>query len=103
MAAALSPYRLAKARDVYNFFNIFNSLSWQFLTGNIITLFVLRMGANSTYVGIISAVLYLSFFFLPLGRILTRRFSMIKIYSIAWGSRSIGMIPLVFAPFVYAA
>ena len=103
MAGTLSPYRLGKARDLYNLFNVFNALSWQFLTGNIVTLFALRMGANSTYIGTISAVLYLSFFFLPLGKILTSRFSMIKIYSFAWGGRSIGMIPLLFAPFVFAS
>ena len=103
MAEVLSPYKLGKARDLYNLFNVVNALSWQFLTGNIITLFALRMGANSTYIGTISAVLYMAFFFLPLGKILAARFSMIKIYSFAWGVRSIGMIPLLFAPFVFAA
>ena len=103
MAATLSPYRLGKARDLYNFFNVFNNISWQFLTGNIITLFVLRMGASSTYIGILSALLYMAFFFLPVGRILAKYVSMIKIFSFAWGGRSIGMIPLLFAPFVYAS
>ncbi|MDR0498010.1 MAG: MFS transporter [Treponema sp.] len=102
MAAILSPYRLGKARDLYNLFNVFNSLSWQFLTGNIITLFALRLGASSTYIGTISALLYVAFFFLPMGKILITRFSMIRIYSLAWGCRSIGMIPLLFAPIVFA-
>jgi HEAT repeat protein len=103
MAATLSPYRLGKARDLYNLFNVINAVSWQFLTGNIITLFALRMGASSTFIGTLSAVLYVAFFFLPLGKFLTNYFSIVKIYSIAWGSRSIGMIPLLFAPFVFAA
>ena len=103
MAAELSPYRLGKARDVYNTFSVLNAISWQFLSGNIITLFALRLGANSTYIGTINAVLYISFFFLPLGRILTTRFSIGRICSIAWGTRSIGMIPLLFAPIVFAS
>jgi len=103
MAATLSPYKLGKARDTYNLFNVFNAVSWAFLAGNIVTLFALRMGANSTYIGIISAVLYVAFFFLPLGKILSRRLSIIKIYSFTWGSRAIGMIPLLFAPFVFAS
>jgi len=103
MAATLSPYRLAKARDLYNIFTTFNAVSWQFLVGNIITLFALRMGATSTYIGMLSAVLYVSFFFLPLGRLLTRRFSVVKIFSVAWVARSIGMIPVLFAPFVFAS
>ena len=103
MAVTLSPYRLVKARDLYNIFTAFNAVSWQFLVGNIITLFALRLGANSTYIGMLSAVLYVSFFFLPLGRLLTRRFSVVKIFSVAWIGRSIGMIPVLFAPFVFAA
>jgi len=103
MTTILSPYRLGKARDLYNVFNVFNSLSWQFLAGNIITLFALRLGAHSTYIGILNAVVYVSFFFLPLGKILTNRFSMVKIFSTAWISRSVGMLPLIFAPLVFAS
>ena len=100
MSSSLSPYRLSKARDVYNLFNVFNSISWTFLVGNIVTLFALRLGANSTYIGLLTAILYVSFFFLPLGKILTKRFSIVGIYSTAWVARSIGMIPLFIAPFV---
>jgi len=102
MATALSPYKLGKARDIYNVFNIFNAISWAFLAGNIVTLFALRIGANSTYIGIISAVLYVSFFFLPLGKILTKRFPIIRIYSFTWSSRAIGMLPLLIAPLVFS-
>ena len=103
MAAALSPYRLGKARDLYNLFNVFNSLSWQFLASNVITLLALRMGANSTYIGTLSAILYVSFFFLPLGKVLTGHFSMVRIFSTAWVGRAVGMVPVLFAPFVFAS
>ncbi|MCL2006831.1 MAG: MFS transporter [Treponema sp.] len=103
MASNLSPYRLAKARDLFNIFSVFNALSWQFLTGNVVALFALRMGASPTYIGVLSAVLYLAFFFLPLGRALTNRISMVKIFSYAWGGRSLGMIPLLFVPIIFAA
>jgi MFS family permease len=103
MAAKLSPYRLGKARELYNVFNIFNALSWTFLVGNIITLFAMQLGASSTYIGTINAMVYVAFFFLPLGKILARRFSIISIFSFAWISRAVSMIPLVFAPLVFAA
>ena len=102
MAENLSPYRLGKARELYNVFNIFNSLSWTFLVGNIIVLFSLRLGASSTFIGSISAVLYLAFFFLPVGKILAKRFSLVKILSTAWVIRAIGMIPVLFIPFLYS-
>jgi Na+/melibiose symporter-like transporter/HEAT repeat protein len=102
MSSTLSPYRLGKARDLYNIFNVFNALSWQFLVGNIITLFALRLGANSTYIGIINALLYVSFFFLPVGRLLTNRFAIVKVFAAGWMVRAIGMSPLLFVPVAVA-
>jgi MFS family permease len=96
---ALSPYRLAKAREVYNYFNVFNAISWNLLVGIIITLFALRLGASPTYIGLLGASFYAALFFLPVGKILVRRFSIIKIFSAAWSLRSIGMVFAVAAPF----
>jgi hypothetical protein len=103
MSAPLSPYHLGKARELYNLFNVFNALSWSFLTGNIITLFAMRLKASSTYLGSIGALLYMAFFFLPLGKVLAKRFSIIKIFSVTWISRSISMIPLLCVPIVISA
>jgi MFS family permease len=103
MAEALSPYRLTKARELYNVFNVFNSISWNFLVGNIITLFIMRLQASSTFIGLINALLYVSFFFLPLGKILARRFSIIRVFSVAWVGRALGMITVVVAPFAAMA
>jgi len=94
----LSPYRLGKAREMFNLFNIFNALSWSMMVGSIITLFAIRLGASSTYIGMLSALLYVSLFFLPLGRLLARRFRIISIFSLAWIIRALGMIPVVLAP-----
>ena len=88
---------------MYNLFNVFNALSWSFLVGNIITFFAMQLHASSTYIGIISALLYVSFFFLPLGKLLSRRFSIIRIFSSAWICRAIGMAPLLFVPHVVSA
>jgi hypothetical protein len=56
VSAPLSPYRLGKARDLFNLFNVFNSSSWAFLAGNIITLFAMRLEASSTIIGILNAM-----------------------------------------------
>jgi hypothetical protein len=99
----LSPYRLGKARDIYNLFTVFNSFSWSLLTGNIITLFAMRMNASSTIIGLLNALIYVAFFFLPLGKLLAKRFSIIRIYSTAWLIRTIVMIPLIGVPFAVSA
>ena len=98
--AQLSPYRLSKAREAYNYFTVFNAVSWNLLVGIIITLFALRLGASSTYIGLMSSTFYISLFLLPLGKILARRFSIIGIFSFTWIVRSICMIFAVAAPFL---
>jgi len=100
MSTQLSPYRLGKAREAYNSFNVFNAVSWNLLVGIILTLFVLRLGASSTYIGLLSSTFYIALFLLPLGRLLSRRFSIISIFSFTWIVRSICMILAVAAPFV---
>lgn len=98
MIPPLSPYRLGKAREVFNVFNIFNALSWNLLVGSIVTLLAIRLGASSTYIGLLSALLYMALFFLPLGKVLARRFRVINVFSAAWILRALGMIPVVLAP-----
>jgi MFS family permease len=100
MISQLSPYRLGKARDVYNYYNVFNALSWNLLVGSIITLFAMRLGANSTYIGLLSAMNYAALFVLPLGKLLARRFSIIGIFSFTWTGRAIAMSLAVIATFV---
>jgi MFS family permease len=103
MSTVLSPYRLGKARELYNVFNVFNALSWNFLVGSIITLFAMRLGASSTYIGLLSALIYVSYLFLPLGKLLAKRFSIVGIFSFTWTSRAIVMILAVAAPFAEMA
>jgi MFS family permease len=103
MAFTLSPYRLQKARTLYNTFNALNTISWTFLAGNIITLFALRLEASSTLVGLLTAINYLAQTFLFLGRIMARRFPIIRIYTVTWVFRSFAMVPLLFAPHFSAA
>ncbi|GBU29033.1 MFS transporter [Treponema sp. R8-4-B8] len=100
MTTQLSPYRLNKARDVYNFFNVLNAVSWNLLVGIIITLFALRLDASSTYIGLMSAAFYIALFLLPLGKLLAKRFSIIGIFSFTWIMRSICMMLAAAAPFV---
>lgn len=97
MSARLSPYRLKKARSVYNGFNILNALSFLFLSGNIITLFALRLGASPSVVGVLNALQYVSFFFMPLGKRFVSRFRIVPVFATAWLVRYLVMLPLAAA------
>ncbi|MDR3123847.1 MAG: MFS transporter, partial [Treponema sp.] len=103
MGKELSPYRLGKARDQYNVFNFFASFSYALMAGNIITLFAMRLSASSTMIGLLNALVYASFFFLPLGKALCRVFPVIRVYSIAWILRALSMAPALFVPLLETA
>lgn len=99
MNAPLSPYRLRKARRLYNIFTAFNAFSFALLSGNVITLYALRLGATPTTVGALNAFTFVSFFFMPIGKRLVLRFRIIDVFGIAWILRYAFMAPLLFAPF----
>jgi MFS family permease len=101
MVSSLSPYQLRKARKNYTAFGILSGLSYNILAGNLLFIFVLRLGASSTYIGIINALSYMAFFFLPVGRILAKRFSIVGTFSSAWIIRYISLTSLVVSPFIY--
>ncbi len=102
MEKTLSPWKLRKARQVYSLFNASNAFSFALLSGNIITLYALRLGATPTVVGLLSSFTFMAFFFMPVGKRLIRKFSIIRVFGAAWLCRYSVMIPLLPAPFFAA-
>jgi HEAT repeat protein len=103
MDETLSPYRLGKARSLYNIFNVFNAFSYAILAGSFITLLAIRLDASSMAIGTLNSFVYMAYFFLPAGKIFAKLSSIIKIYSWAWVLRTLSMVPLIFAPFAFDA
>lgn len=102
MSSSLSPYRLRKARQIYNLFTSFSAFSFTMLSGNVITLYALRLGVSSTMIGILNAFTFLSFFFMPVGKRLVMRFPIVKVFGVAWFLRYASMILILPAPFFAA-
>lgn len=98
MAVPLSAKKLARARRTFNIFNLFNSFSFVFVSGSIITLFALRMGASNSIIGLLNALVYITFFMLPLGKRMVRHTSIIKVFGWGWVIRYIALVPILFAP-----
>lgn len=98
MAAPLSPKRLHEARRVFNIFNFFNSFSFVFVSGSFLTLFAIRLGASNAVVGILNAIGYATFFFMPVGKSLVRKKPIVWTFGWAWTARYIALIPVLFAP-----
>lgn len=99
----LSPYQLKKARSLYNVFNALNGLAFTLLSGNIVTLYALRLGVSSTVIGVLNALVFSSFFFMPVGKYLVRRHPIVRVFATAWLLRYVGMIPVLFIPLAVSA
>ncbi len=68
------------------------------VSGNIITLYALAMGASPSFVGLLNAFGFITFFFMPIGRRLTRHRSLMKVFASAWLTRYLLMLPILLAP-----
>ena len=95
---ALSPGELSRARSRFYILMFFNVISFTVVSENIITLYALRLGADSFLVGLISSFLYFGFLAMLIGRPLAARMGMIRLYGTFWLLRYLVLIPLVFAP-----
>lgn len=94
----LSAEQRRRGRSRLLWFGVFNSLSFTLLTGNLISLYLLRLGASIGMIGVIASFSYVAFFFLIVGRPLVPRFGVIRLFAWAWLYRYIAFIPVLVAP-----
>lgn len=97
-ARALSSEQRASAQRLFFIFATFNVVSFQFLSGNIITLYALRLQASAALVGLLFSFIPLAQLLPLLGRILVGRFGTVRTMGAAWILRYAAMVPVLFAP-----
>ena len=102
MSEQLSPFRIKRGRRVFDYYSAINSFSFALVTGNTITLYALALGASSTVVGLLGAFMYLSFFFIPLGKAWLNRGTLVKAFADNWMYRNWAIVPLLTIPFFAA-
>ncbi len=95
MNQSLSPGELSKARIHFYLFVFFNVISFTLLSGNILTLYALRLGAGSLLVGILSSFLYLAFFCMIIGRQIVPKLGFVKTMGRFWVVRYLMMLPVL--------
>ncbi|MFZ4615633.1 MAG: MFS transporter [Rectinemataceae bacterium] len=100
MNPSLSPSARITARRNFDRFNIFNASSFVIVAGSLITLLALRLGASASYLGLINALTYVSFFFMPLGKRLVEKRPIVSIYFGGWLARTLLTLPVVLAALV---
>ncbi len=101
--SGLPPAARRRARKTFNLFTVFNTFSYFLLTGNILTLYLLRVGASSSFIGLVAALPYISFFFMLVGRRMVARFGVVRLFATGWTLRYLFMVPLVFSSLALSA
>ena len=96
----ITPGRLRRLRDTWYLFTVLNAFSFSLLSGSVITLFALSLGASGTAVGALNAFGFATFFFMPLGRILISRIRIVDAFGWGWVLRYVFMLPVLAAPFL---
>ncbi len=98
MEDALTPRQMKAAQRTFYLFSLLNVISFQLLSGNIITLYALRLGATNFLVGLLYSFVPLAQLLPFVGRIVVRRFGSVRTMGIFWIARYLLMIPILFAP-----
>ncbi|MGP1594081.1 MAG: MFS transporter [Treponema sp.] len=103
MNEQLSAFKIKQGRRIYDIYNIVNSLSFALVTGNTITLYALVLNASTTVVGLLNAFMYLSFFAIPLGKLMVNRFTIMQTFGYTWLLRNTSLIPILAIPHLVAS
>ncbi len=99
----LSKYQIAKGRKLYGIFTSFNSISFTLVTGNVLSIYAMYLQASALVIGLINAFNFLSFFAIPLGRSLTKKHSIMKVYANAWLARISCVLLMLAIPFLVSS
>lgn len=90
-----------RGRRLLTVYEWVNAISYLLLSGNLITLYALRLGASNLFIGIISAFPYLSYFFMFAGRVLVGKMGVRNLMATGWLARALFMLPLFLWPFLW--
>jgi MFS family permease len=98
----LSPGELGRARARFSLFAVLNVVAFTLLSGNIITLYLLRLGGGNFLIGLASSFMYIAYLTMLLGREMAPRWGMTRLMGWFWVLRYLCMVPMLFAPLAAA-
>ncbi len=99
----LTPGEIGRARGRFFVFAVLNVISFTLLSGNLITLYALRLQAGNFLIGTLSSFMYLSYLCLLIGRALAARMTMVGLFGRFWLLRYLMMVPMLFSPLAASA
>jgi HEAT repeat protein/predicted MFS family arabinose efflux permease len=94
----LTPGQIGSARRVFVAFAILNVMSFTLLSGNLVTLLSLKLGASDFLIGLLSSFIYTAYLFMLAGRLIAPRWGMVRLMGRFWMMRYLLMLPILLAP-----
>ena len=94
----LTPRQMRTAQRNFTLFSFLNVISFHLLTGNLIALYALRLGADDLLVGLLYSFVPLGQLVPLLGRLIVRRLGTVRTMGIFWIARYALMSPILLAP-----
>ncbi len=93
-----TPGQKERGRNNYLIFQLFNVISFTTLSGSVITLFSLRLGADSFFIGVLSSIANFGYLLMLVGRQTIHRVGVRRQWGVSWFLRNLVMAPILFAP-----
>jgi HEAT repeat protein len=103
MVQELASSEKRDARKYLTWFEGTNAASYILISGQMIILLALRLGADNFFVGLISSFQYIAFFFMLIGRAMVGHIGLRRMMCRFWILRSLLLVPVLFVPFFAAA
>ena len=100
MTTLFTPEEVRAGRRRFHIFMSFNVLAFSILTGNVISVFALKLGVNNAYIGLLQSFVHMAMAFLLAGRLLMQVFSSVRVFAVGWLLRYLFASLLLVIPFV---
>lgn len=89
----------SKGRRNYNLFGLFNEFSFALIVGNVIIIYLIRLKASNSFIGLISSFSYISFFFIIFGKKVLEKLNIVKTMGWTWLLRNTVLLPMILSPY----
>jgi HEAT repeat protein len=96
---SLSPGRQWRSLKLIQVSQIFNALAYACLADQVLTLYALKLGANSVFVGLLGSLVHVTMFFGLLGKRMVERSGPVRVFGISWMLRYLLGGIMALAPF----
>ena len=100
MSTLYTEDQIADGRRTFHRFMSLNVIAFSVLTGNVISVFAIKLDVSNSYIGLLQSFVHLSMVFVLLGRLLMQYMSSVRVFAIGWTIRYVAASLLLVIPFV---